>query len=195
MAVVRVPMVEVVFVVVFHQINLAIPECQICSKRGHIAANCYYRNSSASNVASSSVLECQICGKKGHGALDCFHRSNYAFQGQRPPPSLVAMTTQTTYNPDQVWIIDSGATHHMVSNLNQLTNVTACDSVENVTIGNGEGLHDKFTKQILFQGKSSHAFLGQPVKSSLWHHRLGHPNNEVVQLMLKNHNISYSDDC
>ncbi|XP_021818566.1 uncharacterized protein LOC110760573 [Prunus avium] len=55
-----------------------IPECQICSKRGHTAANCFYRNTDDSD--SSPVIQCQICGKKGHGALDCYHRANFAFQ-------------------------------------------------------------------------------------------------------------------
>ncbi|KAL6269518.1 hypothetical protein ACE6H2_026429 [Prunus campanulata] len=253
----------------------AVPECQICSKRGHTAANCYHRHSSPNPAASSVIIECQICGKKGHGALDCYHRSNYAFQGQSPPSSLTAMTAQTSYNPDQVWIADSGATHHMVSNLDHLNNAAACDSAENVTVGNGEGLQirhigtaklssltlpsvfhvphltanllsvhqlckdnncniifdvsgfyiqDKLTKQILLQGKSSQglypipvslqssafvpspiqhsqqsvspsvAFLGQQVKSSLWHHRLGHPTNEVVKYMLKAAQLPYCDD-
>ncbi|CAL8176000.1 unnamed protein product [Prunus armeniaca] len=120
--------------------KFAVPECQICSKRGQTAANCYHRHSSPNPTASSVIIECQICGKKGHGALDCYHRSNYAFQGQSPPSSLTAMTAQTTYNPNQVWIADSGATHHMVSTLDHLNNVAACDSAENVTVGNGEGL-------------------------------------------------------
>ncbi|CAL9013560.1 unnamed protein product [Prunus brigantina] len=81
--------------------KFAVPECQICSKRGHTAANCYHRHSSPNPTASSVIIECQICGKKGHGALDCYHRSNYAFQGQSPPSSLTAMTAQTIYNPDQ----------------------------------------------------------------------------------------------
>ncbi|CAL2245419.1 unnamed protein product [Prunus armeniaca] len=255
--------------------KFAVLECQICSKRGHIAANCYHRHSSPNPTASSVIIECQICGKKGHGALDCYHCSNYAFQGQSPPSSLTAMTAQTTYNPDQVWIADSGATHHMVSTLDHLNNVVACDSAENVTVGNGEGLQirhigtaklssltlpsvfyvphltanllsvhqlckdnncniifdvsgfyiqDKLTKKIMLQGKSSQglypipvslqssvsvpspiqhsqrsmspsvAFLGQQVKSSLWHRRLGHPTNEVVKYMLKAAQLPYCDD-
>ncbi|CAL2254885.1 unnamed protein product [Prunus armeniaca] len=64
-----------------------VPECQIYSKRGHTAANCYYRHAPSSDV-HSPVVECQIYGKRGHAALYCYHRSNYAFQGQAPPSSL-----------------------------------------------------------------------------------------------------------
>ncbi|CAL2277183.1 unnamed protein product [Prunus armeniaca] len=187
--------------------KFAVPECQICSKCGHTATNCYHRHSSPNPTTSSMIIECQICDKKGHGALDCYHRSNYAFQGQSPPSSLTAMTAQTTYNPDQVWIADSGATHHMVSTLDHLNNVAACDSAENVTVGNMEGLqihhigtaklssltlpsvfhvphltanllsvHQLFSVPSPLQHSQrsvspSIAFLGQQVKSSLWHHR------------------------
>lgn len=40
----------------------------------------------------------------------------------------------------------------------------------------------------------STAFLGQLVLSSTWHHRLGHPSNKVVNLMLQNSNIQCSTD-
>ena len=86
----------------FSQKSAVVPECQICSKRGHTAANCYFRHEASSSRHGSQVIECQICGKKGHGALDCFHRSNYVYQGQAPPSNLSAMTAQTSYMPDQV---------------------------------------------------------------------------------------------
>ncbi|BBG96882.1 hypothetical protein Prudu_005830, partial [Prunus dulcis] len=120
-----------------------VPECQICSKRGHTAANCYFRHEASSSRPGSQVIECQICGKKGHGALDCFHRSNYVYQGQAPPSNLSAMTAQTSYMPDQDWIADSGASHHMVSDISSLTHVAPCESTEQVIVGNGEGLKIK----------------------------------------------------
>ncbi|CAL8091503.1 unnamed protein product [Prunus armeniaca] len=64
-------------------------------------------------------------------------KSNYSFQGQAPPSSLTAMTSQTFYSPEQVWIADSGATHHMVGDVSQLQHVTPCVTEENVTVGNG----------------------------------------------------------
>ncbi|CAL9014239.1 unnamed protein product [Prunus brigantina] len=250
-----------------------VPECQICSKRGHTAANCYYRHANSS-YSTSSVVECQICGKRGHGALDCFHRSNYSFQGQAPPSSLNAMTAQTSFSPEHVWIADSGASHHMVGNSSQLDHVTPCNVDENVTVGNGAGLtiqnlgtatiscaqsnslhlpsvlhvpklkanllsvhqlckdnncfitfdvsgfyiQDKIIKAILLQGKSNQglyliplsasqrsrgvssisstpvAYLGQHVNVSIWHQRLGHPTNTVVQRMLQDSALSVSVD-
>ncbi|BBH06251.1 hypothetical protein Prudu_017841 [Prunus dulcis] len=175
--------------------------------------------------------------------------------GQAPPSSLNAMTAQTSFSPEHVWIADSGASHHMVGNSSQLDHVTPCNVDENVTVGNGAGLTiqnlgtatiscaqstslhlpsvlhvpklkqsiirpsiDKITKAILLQGKSNQglypiplsasqrsrgvssissapvAYLGQHVNVSIWHQRLGHPTNTVVQRMLQDSALSVSVD-
>lgn len=154
-------------------------------------------------------------------------------------------------------MLDIGATHHMIADLDNLTLVAPFERNERITLGNGEGLpvvntglgsiftsskaltlhmvlhvpklvasllsvyrlckdnncyvifdefgfwvQDKATKKVLLRGRSSssglyyipqqqffkyfqlldttpQALLGQLVKSSIWHHRLGHPTNEV----------------
>lgn len=67
---------------------------------------------------------------------------------------------------------------------------------------------DKATGRIMYKGQCSnglyplsfasskslgrfqhHAFLGQFIVSATWHHRLGHPSNNIVNLMLKRANI------
>jgi hypothetical protein len=70
-------------------------------------------------------------------------------------------------------------------------------------------IQDKATRRILYRGLCSNglypihafspasstqpspaqAFLGQLVQSNLWHHRLGHPTNSVVSLMLNKAHI------
>lgn len=70
-------------------------------------------------------------------------------------------------------------------------------------------MQDKVTKAILYKGKSrpdtlfqipvstfqhARAFLGQLVKSSVWHQRLGHPTNEVLSVMLAKSQVSHSVD-
>ncbi|KAM1422622.1 hypothetical protein ACFX2I_004733 [Malus domestica] len=118
----------------------AVIECQICNKRGHTAANCYQRNINSS--PSNYVVECQICGKRGHSALDCYQRSNYSYQGQLPPSSLSAMQAQQTtpFVPQDAWIVDSGASHHMTADVNSLTHVTPFEGSDKITIGNGTDL-------------------------------------------------------
>ncbi|BBH01691.1 hypothetical protein Prudu_012041, partial [Prunus dulcis] len=158
-----------------------------------------------------SCAKCQICSKRGHTAANCYFRhapSSDALHLQAPPSSLTAMNAQSSYSPEQVWIADTGASHHTVGDASQLHNLTSCDVPEN----------DKLTKQIVLQGKSNHslyhiplatssvlnhasclssapvAYLGQQIKSSLWHKRLGHPTNEVVKLMLQASAVSVSTD-
>lgn len=78
-------------------------------------------------------------------------------------------------------------------------------------------VHDKVTKDVLYQGMSnegelfqipaqllsgsstsssrkSMALLGQKVKTAIWHQRLGYPNNEILSIMLKQSNIICSPD-
>ncbi|KAI5314344.1 hypothetical protein L3X38_043520 [Prunus dulcis] len=50
------------------------------------------------------------------------------------------MTAQSSYSPEQVWIADTCASHHMVGNASHLRNVTSYDVTENFTVGNREGL-------------------------------------------------------
>ena len=97
-----------------------IPTCQICNKRGHIAADCFQRHSSS--TTTSSRPQCQICWKLGHTTLQCYHRSDFSYQGRAPSPNLSDM--HTTFQPsapqDQFWVVDTGATSHMTSDLANL---------------------------------------------------------------------------
>ncbi|KAM1541869.1 hypothetical protein ACFX15_011235 [Malus domestica] len=131
------------------------PECQICSRRGHTAPNCHFRSTTPAN--QYPILVCQICGKKGHTALECFHRNNYAYQGAPPPPTLTALSAQgpSSFSPPSTeshphgfsaadtWVLDTGATHHMTANLNNLSQATAYTGDEKIIIGNGQGLDVK----------------------------------------------------
>ena len=42
------------------------------------------------------------------------------------------------------------------------------------------------------QNPQARALLGQLVQSNLWHHRLGHPTNSVVSLMLHKANVPFT---
>ncbi|CAN6712461.1 unnamed protein product [Malus baccata var. baccata] len=99
-------------------------ECQICNKRGHTAVNCFHRN--GQGPSTGFHMECQICGRRGHSALDCYHRGNYVFQGQQPSSTLTAMAAQQTeqHIPQDAWIVDTGASHHITADVNTPSQVT-----------------------------------------------------------------------
>ncbi|KAB2603446.1 hypothetical protein D8674_004451 [Pyrus ussuriensis x Pyrus communis] len=224
-------------------------KCQICNKRGHTAVNCFQRNSTM--PSPGFIVECQICGKRGHSALECYH---------------------IKFSPNDAWIVDSGASHHIITDVDSLNQVTPFQGSETITVGNGTGLsiantgstilktkssdlvlnnvlhvphisrsllsvqqlcadnhswficdereffvQDKKTRETLYHGKSrprqlfqipvvksskgvhpavqqSFGFLGQMVKSSLWHQKMGHPANEIIVVMLKQSGISVDVD-
>ncbi|KAM1091428.1 hypothetical protein FF1_018917 [Malus domestica] len=212
-----------------------------------------------------------MCGKKDHVALECFHRGNYVYQGQPSSLNLNAMIAQHTsqFNPNDAWVVDTGAIHHMTAEVNSLTQVQYFEGSNKITVGNGTYLNiknissasirtndyslvlkhvlhvpkiaksllsvkqlyanwfiydesqffvlDKKTREILYHGKSRphelfqipviqhgkgmqfscqklNAYLGQLVKSSLWHQRLGDPSNEVMVRMLKQSNVLLESD-
>ncbi|XP_050113615.1 uncharacterized protein LOC126591940 [Malus sylvestris] len=130
------------------------PECQICSRRGHTAPNCYYRADNINTQTPGGFIVCQICGKRGHIALECYHRNNFSYQGAPPSSSLTAMTAQghigqqnasassTThdFSAADTWIVDTRATHHMTANMNAMNQATPYTGNEKIVVGNGESL-------------------------------------------------------
>jgi hypothetical protein len=102
-----------------------------------------YANSSRGsyqNSASSSCPVCQLCNRIGHKAFDCYNRFNEAFSRESldQPHAYYSAPSQTT---GLSWYPDSGATHHLTSDLQNL-NIKAEEFTgsEQIKIGNGKGL-------------------------------------------------------
>ncbi|KAM1603963.1 hypothetical protein ACFX1Z_030502 [Malus domestica] len=117
--------------------------CQICSKHGHSAATCNYRD-------AEPVEPCQICDKKNHTARTCFFRNKSSNQ----VPHMAAMNTThmlssqmsnfvplatTTQYSLEVWLTDSGATNHMTIDMRNLSLASPYPVTETVQTANGEG--------------------------------------------------------
>jgi hypothetical protein len=70
------------------------------------------------NPTMGSRPTCQVCGKMGHTALTCYHRFDQAYQSAGS--NLTAYAASSSYSPDINWYPDTGATHHITSDLNNL---------------------------------------------------------------------------
>lgn len=93
-------------------------------------------------------MERQICGKKRHNALNCYHINNFAYQRTVPSPSLSAMQAQTLQSfqasrsslPNDSWIVDTRAFHHITTDMQSLQNVTPYEGKDKIIVGNRECL-------------------------------------------------------
>ncbi|XP_071678482.1 uncharacterized protein [Lolium perenne] len=77
-------------------------------------------------------VTCQICNKEGHPAKDCWSR--YSEDDDYGDKEIHA-----AYGVDTNWYQDSGATHHITSELNNLTVRDSYKGSDRVNTANGQG--------------------------------------------------------
>jgi histone deacetylase 1/2 len=79
-------------------------------------------------------VTCQICNKEGHYVKDCWSRySNHDDYGEKE--------VHAAYGVDTNWYQDSGATHHITGELNNLTLRDAYKGHDTVNTANGQGMN------------------------------------------------------
>jgi GAG-pre-integrase domain len=95
-------------------------------------------------------LTCQICYKRGHQARNCWYKADLANYPELTPPTIQAHLAQPTIQvnsaqPDSIssgpdWYLDSGATHHVTNNINNLSFYMPYDGMDSLKIGNSLGM-------------------------------------------------------
>ncbi|KAJ1695606.1 hypothetical protein LUZ63_012304 [Rhynchospora breviuscula] len=95
-------------------------QCQICSRWGHTALECYHRF----DIRYTAPLSLQ---------------TNTGTMQHAQPQALIAEPAPSTSSHAQ-WYIDSGATSHVTADLNNLSSAHPYNGPEAVHIGNGTGL-------------------------------------------------------
>ena len=96
---------------------------------------------------------CQLCFKHGHQVIDCYERFNREFvqppwqatpttcRNSNPTPQANVATTNEILHPiANTWYPDSGASHHVTSNSNNIQNQAAYTGQDQLYIGNGQGM-------------------------------------------------------
>jgi hypothetical protein len=90
------------------------PQCQICLRRGHIAAKCYHRfDLTYIGSPSSQVI---------------------------PPQSHQTFIAESVAYPSSVWFLNSGATTHVTADSQNLQSSTVYSGTDVVHMDNGAGL-------------------------------------------------------
>ncbi|KAJ3701119.1 hypothetical protein LUZ61_004824 [Rhynchospora tenuis] len=111
--------------------------------RGRGRGRTYTPQSSNQQTQNAENSQCQICTKWGHSALECYHRFDIRYtvtsnpSPQPPPQAMLAEPAPTTASN---WYIDSGATSHITSDINNLSSYHPYEGPEAVHIANGTGL-------------------------------------------------------
>jgi hypothetical protein len=111
--------------------------------KGQYQAKGPNRNQSAGGQNSDRRIVCQYCEKPGHSAKVCYKIKGYPQRNQMRPSANVAAAYQPQ-NPghnNNNWIMDTGASHHITQDLQQLTLAQPYPGSDQVLVGDGTGLN------------------------------------------------------
>ena len=100
------------------------PICQICSKQGHLASNCYFRFDH-NFVSSSNTNSSQ--------------QNNYSANNSMSGNTSAFVASPQTVG-DASWYVESGATNHITADLNNLSLQRDYKGKDKITVGNGHTL-------------------------------------------------------
>ncbi|CAH9098379.1 unnamed protein product [Cuscuta epithymum] len=89
-----------------------------------------YQNGSSFN---SQRIICQLCDKDGHTARQCYSM-------RAPSPTAHVADGSHTSGNNANWLLDTGATHHITSDLNNLAIHSDYNGSDSVMMGNGNGV-------------------------------------------------------
>lgn len=88
---------------------------------------------------------CQVCLKIGHTANVCWKLEEFIASGAyRPPPNRnpkSAYLANMEGSSDTNWYLDSGATHHLTNDMNNMQISESFTGTSKLIIGNGTGLN------------------------------------------------------
>ncbi|XP_010495867.1 PREDICTED: uncharacterized protein LOC104773016 [Camelina sativa] len=187
--------------------------CDHCKKRGHMKDKCWILHPHLKPAKFKANLSKEATSDKGAGSSkqgdEAAMTTAYGEVVRKSDLEALIRSIASlkesgisffTSKPSKSLVIDSGASHHMISNPSLINNITP--ALGNVIIANGEQIPDIETGKVLGEGQGSgdlyvlektSPILSTSNKScfvvnsdSMWHARLGHPHSRALALMLPN---------
>ncbi|KAH0761319.1 hypothetical protein KY290_017392 [Solanum tuberosum] len=139
---------------------------------------------------------CQLCENTGHIAKKCYRAKEIILGTPTANNTIVFIPTT------QGWLMDSGASHHVTNDIQNLYLSSDYDDPDEVQISDGSGLHithDLNTREVVLQGQNKDNVYVLPTSSpptvhntirapiADWHRRLGYPSDRIL------HHIIHTD--
>uniref|UniRef100_A0A2N9H017 Retroviral polymerase SH3-like domain-containing protein n=1 Tax=Fagus sylvatica TaxID=28930 RepID=A0A2N9H017_FAGSY len=134
--------------------------------RGHSTSPSFKSNRGRGcgrNSPTDARPVCQVCNRADHVALHCYHRFDNSYYSERSAVMQAYFSTQQAPN-DPNWYTDTGATHHLTSNLANL-NVHSKEYLgsDQIWVGNGKGLSVAHTGYKCLHHPSSRIYISRDV--------------------------------
>ncbi|CAL9022395.1 unnamed protein product, partial [Prunus brigantina] len=90
---------------------------------------------SPTTSVTSPLQACQLCNDPTHTAASCPQ-----FQHVKNQAQAYTASSSFQFADPNVWLADTGATHHVTNDLGNLNSAKPCTSKEGITVGNGASL-------------------------------------------------------
>ena len=111
-----------------------------------------YQGGNQGNYQRGYQGRCQLCGVQGHSAKRCpqLGGRNSTYMPPTNPPWQPRAHMALSFPSEAAWLMDSGATHHMTSDLSNLALHQPYHGDDSVLIGDGSGLSITHTGSLSF---------------------------------------------